>query len=70
MKLKVFLVAEEEGGFSAAVPALPGCFSEGETLEEAVANVREAALGMLEAMDHRNPFEPGDGSPLVREIDL
>ena len=69
MKLKVYLV-KDDGGYSAAAPALPGCFSEGDTAEEAVANVREAALGMLEAMDGRNPFEPGDGPPLVREIEL
>lgn len=42
MKLKVVLHPEEEGGYSVQVPALPGCFSEGDTLEEALANVKEA----------------------------
>jgi predicted RNase H-like HicB family nuclease len=45
MKLKVLLHAAEEGGFWAEVPALPGCISEGETLEEALVNIREAAEG-------------------------
>jgi predicted RNase H-like HicB family nuclease len=43
MKLKVLIYPEEEGGFSVAVPALPGCYSDAETLEEARANAREAA---------------------------
>ncbi len=45
-----FLIHEEaDGGYSVEVPALPGCITEGETLEEALANVREAAEGWLEA---------------------
>ena len=37
----VKLVAEEEGGFSVMVPGLPGCYSQGETREEALENVKE-----------------------------
>ena len=37
----------EAGGFSAEVPALPGCYTQGETLEEVQANLREAAEGWL-----------------------
>ena len=48
MKLNVLLRPEQVGGFSASVPALPGCHSEGETREEALANVREAAELWLE----------------------
>ena len=40
---------EESGGFSAEVPALPGCFTEGETLDELQVNLREAAEGWLKA---------------------
>ncbi len=47
MKLKVLLHPAEEGGFWAEVPALPGCVSEGETFEETLANIREAAEGWL-----------------------
>jgi predicted RNase H-like HicB family nuclease len=49
MKLKAVFYPEKEGGYSASVPALPGCHSQGETLEEALANIREAAEGWLEA---------------------
>jgi predicted RNase H-like HicB family nuclease len=42
MKLQVVLEPSEEGGFTASVPSLPGCISEGETREEALRNIREA----------------------------
>ena len=42
MKFKVIIHEAEEGGFWAEVPALPGCFSQGETVEEMHANIREA----------------------------
>jgi predicted RNase H-like HicB family nuclease len=50
--MKVTAVFQENvgGGYSAAVPALPGCFSEGQTLEEARADISEAAEGWLEVV--------------------
>ena len=39
-----------EGGFWAEVPALPGCYSQGETLDELKENIREAIAGVLEVM--------------------
>jgi predicted RNase H-like HicB family nuclease len=53
VKLKTLIYPAEEGGFWAEVPALPGCVSEGETLEETLANVREAAEGWLEVAASR-----------------
>lgn len=47
MKFTVILEPEEVGGYSVVCPALPGCASQGETLEEALANIREAILGVL-----------------------
>jgi len=41
---------DPEGGFWAEVPALPGCYSQGETLDELRENVREAIAGVLEVM--------------------
>lgn len=41
--------AEKDGGFSAWVPALPGCCSQGETFEETVSNIKEAIELYLEA---------------------
>lgn len=48
MKLTVVLEPQDEGGFTAYVPSLPGCISEGETKEEALANIREAIELYLE----------------------
>ena len=48
MKLKVLVRPETLGGYSVSVPALPGCFSQGETREEALSNIREAAELWLE----------------------
>ena len=51
MKLKIVLEPSDEGGYTAYVPALPGCISEGDTAEEAMANVREAIELYLEPVD-------------------
>jgi predicted RNase H-like HicB family nuclease len=42
MKLKVILGPSDEGGFIVSVPSLPGCINEGDTIEEALANIEEA----------------------------
>jgi len=47
MKLKIVVHPAEEGGYWAEVPALPGCASEGETMDETLANVREAIEAWL-----------------------
>ena len=48
MRLKVIVQPGEDKGFVAHVPALKGCWSQGATREEALANVREAIEGWLE----------------------
>ncbi len=48
MKLKIVLEPSEDGGYTVYVPALPGCISEGETREEALANIKEAIALYLE----------------------
>ncbi len=47
MKLKVVIHKAEEGGFWAEVPSIPGCVSQGETMEEVVSNIHEAIEGCL-----------------------
>jgi len=42
MKLKVVIEKDEDGYFVAWVPSLPGCVSQGKTLEEAKNNIKEA----------------------------
>jgi predicted RNase H-like HicB family nuclease len=51
MVFKVVLEPSEEGGYTALVPALPGCISEGETVQEAMRNIREAVELYLEPRD-------------------
>jgi predicted RNase H-like HicB family nuclease len=51
MNLKVMLEPSDEGGYTAYVPALPGCISEGDTRDEALANIREAIELYLEPVD-------------------
>ena len=47
----IIIHQEREGGFWAEVPALPGCYSQGETIEELKTNIREAIEGVLEVLD-------------------
>ena len=47
MKLKVVVHKAEEGGFWAEVPAIPGCVTQGETIEELIQNLYKAVEGCL-----------------------
>ena len=51
MKLKIVLEASDEGGFTAYVPTLPGCISEGDDRDDALRNIREAIELYLEPVD-------------------
>ena len=58
MKLRVLLEPSDEGGFTATVPALPGCISEGDSREQALANIQEAIELYLEPVDDDAAFLP------------
>jgi len=58
MKLRVVLEPSDEGGYTAYVPSLPGCVSEGDTKEEALTNIREAIELYLEAVDDDMGYNP------------
>ncbi len=47
MKIKAIVHEAEEGGFWAEVPAIPGCATQGETMDELVRNLQEAIEGCL-----------------------
>ena len=47
MRIRVVVHKAEEGGFWAAVPSIPGCATQGETMAEIEANAREAIKGCL-----------------------
>jgi len=42
MEIKIIIEEQDEGGFTVYVPSLPGCISQGESIEEALKNIREA----------------------------
>jgi predicted RNase H-like HicB family nuclease len=49
-KFPVVIHVEPAGGFWGEVPSLPGCYSQGETVDELLANLREAIAGVLEVI--------------------
>ncbi len=51
MNIRAIVHAAEEGGYWAEVPALPGCVSQGDTMEELQSNIKEAVELWLEAGD-------------------
>ncbi|PIG91378.1 type II toxin-antitoxin system HicB family antitoxin [Gloeocapsopsis sp. IPPAS B-1203] len=57
MKIKAIIHPAEEGGYWAEVPALPGCITEGDTIEEVMSNLKDAIEGWLDVANSRNPIE-------------
>ncbi|MCC5618509.1 type II toxin-antitoxin system HicB family antitoxin [Nostoc sp. CHAB 5836] len=60
MKIRAIIHPAEEGGFWAEVPALPGCITEGDTIEEVMTNLKDAIEGWLEVANSRNAIESTD----------
>lgn len=59
MVFKAIVHDAEEGGYWAEVPALPGCFTEGETKEELLMNLKEAIAGCLAVLNNREVATQG-----------
>jgi predicted RNase H-like HicB family nuclease len=57
---QVLIYPGEDGYWVAECPSLPGCISQGKTKEEAIANIREAIAGYIEALQE-------DGLPIPEE---
>ncbi|HLN32415.1 MAG TPA: type II toxin-antitoxin system HicB family antitoxin [Gemmataceae bacterium] len=72
MKLKVLIRPEAVGGYSVSVPALPGCRSQGETRDEAMQNIKEAAELWLEVTAERTQKQTMEESAdaELQEIEL
>jgi predicted RNase H-like HicB family nuclease len=58
MKLRIVLEPSEEGGYTAIVPSLPGCISEGNSKVEALRNIKEAIELCLEPVDDDQIIPP------------
>jgi len=67
MRFKVVLEESDEGGYTAYVPSLPGCISEGETKEQALKNIQEAIELYLEPVEDDWILDEKD---LVQEIEV
>ena len=58
MTIRAIVHRAEEGGYWAEVPALPGCVTQGETLDELKINLREAIEGCLSVeLEHGQPSD-------------
>ncbi len=53
----------EEGGYVVHVPALPGCHTQGDTLEEAIANAREAIAAWIKSAEKDGEAIPEEAAP-------
>lgn len=60
MNIKAIIHPAEEGGYWAEVPALPGCITEGDSMEEVMANLKDAIEGWLDVANSRNVIESTD----------
>jgi antitoxin HicB len=70
IRFNIFLRPEPEGGFTAIVPALPGCVTYGRTLTEAKKMAKDAIYGYIESLrKHKEPI-PTDDETLVASLDL
>ena len=69
MKFIVVLEPAEEGGFNVNVPALDGCFTQGDTEEKALSNAREAVRCYLEGLEKVNEIKAKPGL-VTKEIEV
>lgn len=69
MRFNVILEEADEGGYCVKVPALSGCYTQGETIDEAMTNAKEAIVCYLEGLEKVNQIK---SSPefMVREVEV
>jgi antitoxin HicB len=65
---KVLLEPDEDGGYVVVCPSLPGCYSQGETIEQALANIREAIELCLEDMQEHGEPVPDPSNVLIGSV--
>lgn len=65
MKFRIHIEQDEDGKFVASCPTLPGCWSQGDTREEAKRNIADAIDGYLESLAKRgDPIPP----PITEDV--
>ena len=70
MKFQVIIEEDvEDGGYIVHCPALKGCWSQGDTIEEAIDNIKEAISGYLKTLNERAMYSlKSPDKALVREV--
>ncbi len=69
-KYTVVVHPAEEGGYWVEVPTLPGCLSQGETVEDALSKIREAIEAHLEALRGEGQEIPSEHGLVIREVEV
>lgn len=67
---KIHLHKEEEGGYTVTVPALPGCVTYGENVDEAISMAKEAIELYIEELKERGEAIPDDSNTLEYSLTL
>ena len=70
MEYTVIMHPAEEGGYWAEIPALPGCYSQGETLEEVIQNVKEAVESHVDALKQDNQVVPVERGLMIGKVEV
>jgi len=70
MEYTVIMHPAEEGGYWAEIPALPGCYSQGETLEEVMENVKEAMESHVDALKQDNQVVPVERGLMIGKVEV
>lgn len=65
LKYTVVFEPAEEGGYTASVPALPGCFSQGETFEETAKMIKDAISGYLAVLKEKGQEIPRESEEVI-----
>ena len=70
MEYTVLVYKAEEGGYWAEVPALPGCYSQGETVEETIKNVKEAVEAHIMALIEEEEKVPAEEDFIIARVNV
>jgi antitoxin HicB len=65
MRQVILIPDRESGGYIVEVPSLPGCYSQGDTYDEAIANIREAIDLHIESLIAHGEEVPEDVQPIL-----
>jgi len=69
MKFNIMLEPAEEGGFNVSVPALDGCFTQGDTEDQAIENAKEAIRVYLEGLEKLNQIKSRP-NVILKELEM